>query len=73
MGDAVRVIAEGFGITSDYLLGLSDDPFGNAAVKPPEYAQRLVSRFEQLDRTDRIKAEAYIEGLLAADKYSKKK
>lgn len=72
MGESVRIIAEEFGITSDYLLGLSDDPFGNAAVKPPEHTQRLVSLLEQLDQTDRIKAEAYIEGMLAADKYAKK-
>ena len=36
-------------------------------------AYAIVSLYEQLDETDRAKAEAFIQGLLAQDKYLKRK
>lgn len=40
-----------------------------AKPKPP----RVLDLFNQLDDTDRVRVEAYIEGMLAGDKYAKKK
>lgn len=42
-------------------------------VKRERYTYPIVSLYERLDDTDRIKVEAYIQGLLSQDKYTKRK
>lgn len=74
-GETVRTIADALNTTTDYLLGRTNDP---SAIKPAESAPRmdketkqLLSIYARLDATDRIKAAAYLEGLLAGEKYEK--
>lgn len=101
-GETVKVIADVLGVSSDYLLGRTDDPtdYTNpdliAEVAGPvldefngdvekavkfqaavaadvkvERAKRpyILTLYEKLDSNDRMRVEAYIEGMLTADKY----
>lgn len=74
-GETVGVIADALHTSADFLLGRTDDP---AEIKPAKPASKVDKQTEQLlriyarlDETDRIKAVAYLEGLLAGDKYEK--
>lgn len=58
-------IANALGVSADYLI------LGKAPTEP-EYPA-LAALYSRLDSIDRVKAEAFIEGLLAADKYEGKK
>ena len=101
-GDTVAAVADALGVSSDYLLGRTDDPtdYSNGDViaslagpvldefdgdaKRAANFQRAVAedatkdrrrsagyptQYFLLDEIDKAKADAYIEGLLAADKY----
>lgn len=76
-GDTVAVIAQKMGVSTDYLLGLSDDdtktdsPASQKTVpirRQDPYFMRLYNR---LDKSDQLKIEGVIQGLLMQDKYSR--
>ena len=104
-GDTLYAIANVFGVSSDYLIGRTDDPtdysnpdlvaqeagaamdaldgdvkatmdfhkaVDNDAMQEITESSNVLSRYQQLDLIDKAKAEAYIDGLLAADKYRRK-
>lgn len=100
-GETVAVIAKALNVSSDYLLGRTDDPTDysdddliasiagpvldhfNGDVKKAVAFQRAVAEdaarerkqpefiklYSRLDDVDKAKAEAFMNGLLAADKY----
>ena len=65
-------------MSADYLLGRTDNPidYVNSAPvvedAPRDYIGAVpdfVTKFRMLDDVDKAKAEAYLDGLLSADKY----
>ena len=77
-GETVAAIADALGVSADYLLGRTDNPidYVNSAPvvedAPRDYMGAIpdfVSKFRMLDDVDKAKAEAYLDGLLSADKY----
>ena len=65
-------------MSADYLLGRTDKPIDYANSAPVvedvsrDYMGAIpdfVSKFRMLDDVDKAKAEAYLDGLLSADKY----
>lgn len=70
-GDTVAKVATELGVTSDYLLHLSDEPAGYMPIPEPDDSL-VPTGYEKLDEPDRIRVEAYIEGLLTNSKYQKK-
>jgi transcriptional regulator with XRE-family HTH domain len=77
-GETVAAIADALGVSADYLLGRTDNPIGYANSAPVvedvsrDYMGAIpdfVSKFRMLDDVDKAKAEAYLDGLLSADKY----
>lgn len=72
-GETVRVIADALHTTTDYLLGRTDDPDEHAnpsaVPQPDQDAAYLLHQVTLLDPLDRAKAEAYLAGLLANEKY----
>ena len=64
-------IAEFFGVTVDYLLGKEDKLLTLGRIVECE-EDELWTKIISLDATDRIKAEAFVSGLLAADKYGER-
>ena len=89
-GEMVRRIADAFGVSTDYLLGRTDDPtdyvrMGGQAytalkqsntvpfpkIKTDEKTQqsKIQVLYDQLDDSDKIKAEGVIQGMLMQDKY----
>jgi transcriptional regulator with XRE-family HTH domain len=105
-GDTVAAIADAFGISSDYLLGRTDDPtdysnpdlvaelsgpvldhFDGDVKKALDFQRaveadvakerrnrpRILDLWERLDDVDKARVEAYLDGILTADKYAGKK
>lgn len=103
-GEFVAAIADVLGVSTDYLLGRTDDPVDysnpeliadmagpvldefdgdvkkavafHKAVDDDAMNERrpfILIQYEKLDEIDKVKASAYIEGLLAADKYEEKR
>ena len=77
-GETVAAIADDLGVSADYLLGRKDNPIDHVNSAPVvEDAPRdyigavpdFVTKFRMLDDVDKAKAEAYLDGLLSADKY----
>jgi len=77
-GETVAVIADALGVSADYLLGRTDNPIDYASSVPVvenvshDYVRTIpdfISKFRMLDDVDKAKAEAYLDGLLSADKY----
>lgn len=72
-GETLIRIADCFRVSTDYLLGRTSNPEDFTERKPSraksKSAPRIVSLYSQLDSTDKIKAEAYVEGILSSDKY----
>lgn len=77
-GETVAAIADALGVSADYLLGRTDNPIDYANSAPVvedvsrDYMGAIpdfVSKFGMLDDVDKAKAEAYLDGLLSADKY----
>lgn len=60
-------IAKHYGVSVDYLLGGDAPELSPVVIPYPE----AIDRFERLDDVDRIKALAYMDGLLAGEKYSR--
>lgn len=67
---ALFKIADYFGVTIDFLLGHEPllSPTDNSMSQPD---QTFPSRYHLLDEFDKAKVEAYIDGLLTAEKYVK--
>lgn len=61
-------IADFFGVSLDYLLGREDA--NSRVVELPAPFPEISDRYARLDEIDRVKAMAYIDGLLAGEKYS---
>lgn len=77
-GETVAVIADALGVSADYLLVRTDNPIDYASSVPVvenvshDYVRTIpdfISKFRMLDDVDKAKAEAYLDGLLSADKY----
>lgn len=77
-GETVAAIADALGVSADYLLGRTDNPndYANSAPVVEDVSRDymgaipdFVSKFRMLDDVDKAKAEAYLDGLLSADKY----
>ena len=61
-------MADYFDVSVDYLLGKEEKDFSLGRIFERE-DDELWKKIATLDPTDRIKAEAFVDGLLAADKY----
>lgn len=89
-GEFVAAIANALGVSTDYLLGRTDNPtdYSNTELiaamsgtdldEPnetviEEQLPPILRLYKKLDEIDQAKAEAYMEGLLSADKYAEKK
>lgn len=77
-GAMVAVIADALHVSADYLLGRTDDPTdvtaqsrSQTAPSMPVPSDPLFDAIQKLDNIDRIRLEAYMDGLLANDKYKK--
>lgn len=71
-GETLVLIANHFGVSSDYLLGRTDDPTDYAAAVFPQAAvsqPRILTLYNQLDGIDQVRVESYVEGILSTDKY----
>ncbi len=64
-------IANYFNVSIDYLFGRTDDPTDPKSA-PRDCSAAIseaVCKYKKLDAVDKVKAEAYIDGLLSSDKY----
>lgn len=71
-GDTVRLIADVYGTSTDFLLGRTDDPTDWSHVDPYDMKTtypRVAKTFLQLDDEDRTKVESFVHGLLLSEKY----
>lgn len=75
-GETVAIIANVLHVSADYLLCRTNDPTDYSSPKqnvPTGDTQKEIPRildlYNQLDSSDRIRVEAYIEGILTKDKY----
>ena len=64
----IKNAAEYFDVSIDYLLGKEEKPLPLGRIIERE-EDELWAKITRLDETDRIKIEAYADGLLAAEKY----
>lgn len=58
-------IAKALHVSPGYLMGWEDAPAAAPAADP------LHKKIDRLDDVDKIRTEAYVDGLLSADKYQK--
>lgn len=69
-GETIALIADAFHVSCDYLLGRTDDP---SDVSSEDDSRKVIPKairmYYELDGIDQAKVEAYLEGLLSADKY----
>lgn len=71
--DRLKAIADYFGVSMEYLLtGEEDKGVAKRDTLLTDQERELLRRFVLLDQGDRGKLSAYLDGLLAADKYDKK-
>lgn len=73
-GETVAIIADKLQVSADYLLGRTEDQTDhtqNQGATAPTKPDPLLAAIARLDDTDKLRVEAYIEGLLAHDKYKK--
>lgn len=75
-GDTVAKMADVLGVSSDYLLGRTEDRTdyakrGSDTVIPVRKGKsKIVRLYTLLDASDRMKAEGVIQGMLMQDKYT---
>ena len=67
-GASLQKIADFFNVSVDYLLGKEEKPLPLGRIIERE-EDELWAKITRLDETDRIKMEAYADGLLASEKY----
>lgn len=71
--EKLKAIADYFGVTMEYLMtGEEDKGVAKRDTLLTDQERELLRRFVLLDQGDRGKLSAYLDGLLAADKYDKK-
>jgi len=84
--DRLKAIADYFGVTMEYLMTGKDQEWEAATPAEIEFFEKdaatphpvtdqereLLRRFVLLDQSDKGKLSAYLDGLLAAEKYDKK-
>ncbi len=86
-GETVALIADALGVSTDYLLGRTDDPAdptkpkldiaftvdtSGSMMNPPQQEEpEILKLYNQLDIADQLKVEGIIQGLLLNDKYKK--
>lgn len=74
-GEMISRVADVFHVSSDYLLGRTDDPSDYAAktkllkTERSEETARLHLLLQRLDHEDLLKLEGVVQGMLFADKY----
>lgn len=70
-GETLVRIADGLGVSADYLLGRTDDPedYARAGTDRGAAPARALSLYARLDGMDRARAEAFMEGILSTEKY----
>lgn len=61
------IIADYFGVSLDYLFGRAEPA---EPVRLPAPYPEVSARYGRLDELDKVKALAYMDGMLAAEKYS---
>ncbi len=71
--ESLSKIADYFGVTIDYLIGHETATFSESANVQRPINSVTPAKYDLLDEIDKAKVDAYIEGLLAADKYSRQK
>ena len=82
LGNTVAAIADALEVSTDYLLGRTDDPtdYAKGKTKPADPAPQKAVAFQRptdnliqligkLDPSDRLRAEGVIQGMLMQDKY----
>ncbi len=84
MGNTVAAVADALEVSTDYLLGRTDDPtdYAKGKTKPADPAPQKTVSFQRpaadsnlmqliskLDPADRLRAEGVIQGMLMQDKY----
>lgn len=62
--DAVIRIAEYFNVSTDYLLGKTDDPSPTSDKEYTEIEKDLVTNYRKLDDEGKIKLDGYLEDLV---------
>lgn len=60
----IKRIAEYFGVSSDYLLELSDDKIAVSVSGLSEEEKDVLFGFKRLDKIQKAKLQAYLQGLL---------
>ena len=71
--EKLKAIADYFGVTMEYLMtGEEDKGVAKRDTLLTDQERELLRRFVLLDQGDRGKLSAYLDGLLAAEKYDKK-
>lgn len=79
-GETLVAIADALGVSVDYLLGRTDNPVDFANNPPatpnsspitpnPQPTPYILTLFNSLDKMDQVRVEAYVEGMLATEKY----
>lgn len=62
--NSIVIMSKLFGVSADYLLGISDSRIGIASSDLKEDETLLLNDYRRLDGVGREKAQAYIKGLL---------
>ena len=76
--DFLKKLADYFNVSSDYLLERTDElggilPERSPALQLTEDEKNLLENFRRMDHSQKIRLEAYIEGLLGNDAAAKRK
>ena len=69
-------ISDFFGVSADYLLGRTDDQTDHTThpgTATPAPAHPIAAMFDQLDKVDQARVEAYIVSILESEKYNDQK
>ncbi len=62
--NSIIIMSKLFGVSADYLLGISDSRIGIASSDLKEDETLILNDYRRLDGVGREKAQAYIKGLL---------
>lgn len=75
-GETVAIMANALHVSADYLLCRTSDPTDYSSQKQEAHTDavqddipRILDLYSQLDTSDRIRVEAYMEGMLTNKKY----
>lgn len=72
-GDTVALIANTLGVSSDYLLGRTDDPSDRATPCMDSEQQTIAEMYAQMDAIDQARVKAYMLSILESEKYNNQK